>query len=309
MKKTEIANSLGVTSNTINWWADQFVDWFDVDSRWVEKEHDENDIQLFALIDYLNKQVGNEVSTFERRSLIERGLRISEMAYAIRQRRDSEKSKPEVQRWSVISSLGISLKHDYEWLEPLKPHTSSIATFGCWTSDTVTGTCSEPYALLWSLDASRVVVVDKNPEYTQNAKHWLRSTREKYPYFNDYNLEFIQGDMTDKDLLKRVDALKEDYFELSYCCDVLYNMHPDSYKLSLAIETMARVVKLSGWIIAVEPKMGVKFEMKPCEIFNGKLSIPVPLSEPIDISCCFEAIGLRKFSLDGAPEYSCCYQK
>ena len=83
------------------------------------------------------------------------------------------------------------------------------------------------------------------------------------------------------------------------------------YKLYYQDKKIAdiQIVKPGGWVIAIEPKMGVEHEQKPCDLFGGRLSIPVPLGECKDISQYFEAAGLVKFNLGGAPECSYCYQK
>ena len=86
-------------------------------------------------------------------------------------------------------------------------------------------------------------------------------------------------------------------------------MYKSSQALQDSIDTMARAVKPGGWVIAVEPKMGVEFENKPCDLFNGELSMPVPMNKCKDISKYFEAAGLVRSKLDDAPECSYCYRK
>jgi len=167
--------------------------------------------------------------------------------------------------------MGACLKYEYEWLKPLRPYVDSIVVFGC--SATECETCAEPYALLWTLKATRIVVIDKNPEYILNAQRW----RERHPDFKDYPLEFVVGDMTDE-----IDALDESTFDLSYCKDVLYSMYSSPQELQESINTMARVVKPGGWVIA---------------------------REPVDIRHVFEAAGLARVCLDNAPDWSYCYKK
>jgi SAM-dependent methyltransferase len=299
--KLQIADLLGVSVNDLARWAQQFASWLDVCPGWIDRTHDEADIFIFTLISKFNRQIGDDIPYGQRISLIEHELQLLPKALSIRQRRTTEKARPEIQRWGVISG-DACLRYEYEWLMPLRVQVESIADFGCWPSEE--GRCSEPYALLWTLEATRVVVIDKNPEYIRNAQKWLESTRGSHHYFKSYNLEFIVGDMTDRN-----DALGESAFDLSYCANVLYNMYNDPEDLRASINVMARVVKPNGWVIAVEPKMGVEFKQAPCEMLGGKISMPVPISEPADVSHHFEAIGLVRVKLDNAPDWSYCYKK
>jgi SAM-dependent methyltransferase len=264
---------------------------------------------MFMLISQLNRRISQDVPFVQRVESIGRELYSSREAFSIREKRRVERTHSEVARWTVVAANGACLRYDYEWLKPLQPSVDYIVDFGCWASDARTGTCSEPYALLWTLEAAKVVVVDKEPEYIQNAQIWLETTREQHPYFRNYNLVFVVGDMTHKGLAETTDALEENGFDLSYCHNVLYNMYPSPTALQDSVSIMASVVKPGGWVIAIEPKMGVEHEQKPCDLFGGRLSIPVPLGECKDIGQYFEVAGLVKFNLDGAPECSYCYQK
>jgi len=166
------------------------------------------------------------------------------------------------------------------------------------------GTCFEPYALLWTLKAKRIVVIDKECEHIQDAKQWLKKTQERLSYFKDYPLEFVVGDMTGE-----IDVLDENAFDLSYCRDVLCYMYPNQRELQDSINTMARVVKPGGWVIAVEQKMGVEHESVPSETLSWEVPKRRPGSRPVDISHLFEGAGLVKVNLDNAPDCSYCYNK
>lgn len=302
MTKSEISDLLGVSISDLCRWSQSFAGWLDVCPERVDRTHDEDDVFIFTLINEFDRQVKDDIPFNQRIRSIDRGLWSSPRAVSIRQQREMEETRPEVTRWQLVSSAGVCLKYEYEWLKPLRSQVESIADFGCWAIEA--GTCSEPYALLWTLEASRVVVIDKNPEHIRIAQEWLKNARERYAYFADYDLEFINGDMADE-----IDALDESAFDLSHCEDVLYNMYPDLGKLQASINTMAKAVKPNGWIIAIEPKMGVEFEETPCEIFDGEVSLPVPMNKPVDVSHHFEAAGLIRVSLDSAPEWSYCFMK
>jgi len=302
MTKREIADLMGVSIDDLCRWAQSwaFAPWLSVCATRKDRTHDEYDILIFRVISELNRQLGDNVPFEQRISLIDRKLWSLREAVTIWQMRKMEKTSPQVARWQVISSSGACLRYDYEWLKPLRPYVDSIVDFGCWA--TGEGTCSEPYALLWTLEATRIVVVDKKREYIQNGQQWLEKARERHPYFEGYDVEFIVGDMTNK-----IDALDANAFDLSYCKDVLYNMYHNSKELQDSINMMARVVKPDGWVIAVEQKMG--YEEVPSEMFGGELSIPLPKTEPVDISHLFEAAGLVRDTLDNAPPCSYCYKK
>jgi len=279
--KSEIAKSLGVSIDDICRWANRFDDHLDVCARRLDKIHDENDFWVFTLISEENRQMEENVPFIERMNLIGKALHSCPQARSIKQRRYMERKRPEVERWQVVSTLGVCLGYEYEWLKPLQPYVDSIVDFGCWATEGFT--CSEPDALLWTLEATRVVVVDIEQEYIRNAKEWLETTRAKHPYFKEYNLRFIVGDMT-KDEMK--DELHKCDFDLSYCQDVLYNMKDSSERLQNAINEMARVVKPGRWVIAVEPKI------------------------PRDISRLFDDAGLvRDSRLKDAPDGAYCYSK
>ncbi len=298
--KPEIAELVGVSVNDICLWAQLFSDWLDVCAVWRDRTHDEDDVLIFTCIHELNSRIEENLDFSQRTSRIKAALQNFPPAVNIRQRRRTEKKLPESERWAVVGRA--CLRYEYEWLKPLRSQLESIADFGCWATEA--GTCSEPYALLWTLEASRVVVIDKNPEHIRIAQEWLKNARKRHAYFADYDLEFIKGNMADE-----IDALDESAFDLSYCKDVLYNMYPNLDQLQASISTMTKAVKSNGWIIAIEPKMGVEFEETPCEILGGEVSMPVPVSEPVDVSHHFEDAGLIRVSLDNAPEWSYCFKK
>jgi len=82
-------------------------------------------------------------------------------------------------------------------------------------------------------------------------------------------------------------------------------MQSDSSELKNAIGEMARLIKPERWVIAIEPKMGVKFEQ--VETTFG--CMPIAASEPVDISHLFESAGLTKVHVENAPPFSYCYKK
>lgn len=281
MRKDEIAQRRGLGVETIWSWTRHFPEWFDIDSLSLQKRHDELDFFIYRLISDIDRMIPDDVGRDQRIDRIMTGLCASPEANSIKNRRNVEKARPESKRWGIVGAS----KSDYEWLKPLGPFVDAIVSFGCWASDTYQ-TCSEPYSLLWILDASRIVVVDKEEEYIGNARTWLKNTRTTEPYFNDYDLKFRVGDLTENDLIETADELAERAFDLSYCEAVLKSFTDNMMDLQNAIDVMARVVQPGGWVIAVER------------------TIDVGLIGPF-----FEKCGLRKCNLDDAPEGAHCYKK
>ena len=203
-----------------------------------------------------------------------------------------------------------NLKDCLRWLTPLSTQVDTIVSFGCCSS--------EPFALMWTLDAVEVKVVELNEDHLARARAELETlrrlsvvnTHRAFGCMEGHSIQFILGDMT------RMDRLPSDHFDLAYCEDVLYDIHRHSGDLATvqsAVNEMTRVVKPGGWVIAVEPMIGMQ-EQELANDFLGRLSgrpMPhiVPAGEPIDISPLFEAAGLVKVSLDGAPKWSYCYNK
>jgi len=189
------------------------------------------------------------------------------------------------------------LKEHLKWLTQLSASVESIANFGCWSN--------ESFALMWTLDATKVTVIEKKKEHLTALKEKLETLKKTNPgCLEGRSVELIAADMSTK-----VAELPCDHFNLAYCEDVLYYMESDLQKVQSAINEMARVVKPGGWIIAVEPKIGAEFENIPRKFFGDKVSTPVRVSDPIDIGQFFEAAGLVRVNIDSAPDWSYCYKK
>jgi len=179
--------------------------------------------------------------------------------------------------WQIVAH-GL-VRSDFEWLAPLKAFVSSVVVFGCWDDGGANRGCREPYALLRILEATSAVVVDKEAEYVRNAQSWFQKTQAQYPELLDaYELKFVASDMT-----RQTDELAVNGFDFAYCSGVLYYMRSDAGKLQAAVNTLARVIRPGGWVIANE-------------------------DEGLDRQ--FKVAGLDKAEcLDDAPEYAYCYRK
>ena len=200
--------------------------------------------------------------------------------------------RPADQNQSCIDVLQDP-RNDLKWLAQLRESVESIANFGC-------GNSTEPFALLWILDATEIKVIEKEEEHLVKPKELLerlKKSRKSY-CLEGCSVRFIPADMT-----TTVTKLFPNHFDLAYCQEVLYDIR-DTYiksglqevKVQDAINEMARVVKLGGWVIAWETQIGTNET-------DGFVS------EPRDISQHFEAAGLCRCSLEGAPKWSYCYRK
>ncbi len=275
MTKQEIAELFQVSIHDIQRWAQWFSDWLGICPEFIDKVHDETDIKIFGLINEINNQINKDVPYKQIIEFVEQKLNSSAPASNIKEKRRRERCHPENIRWRIVGHA--CLRYEYEWLSPLRSSVDSIINFGCWASD-ANSPNSEAYALLWTLEATRVVVIEKEAKHIDNAQSWFRKTREQHPeIFDAYDIDFIERNMA-----QETDDLPTN-FDLAYCSSVLYQMESDTHKLQAAVNTMARVVKPGGWIIAVE---GIELHMQ------------------------FEKAGLEKEAcLDGDREYTYCYRK
>lgn len=192
------------------------------------------------------------------------------------------------------------------WLTPLGPSVVSVADFGCWRGN-------EPFALLRTLEATEIVVVDRDSEGLSRAKDRLDELKATRPgAMRGRTVRFVQADMT-----ARVTRLPSCHFDLAFCSNTLYQIglgeiDPGCQRVQDAINEMARVTKPGGWVIAVEERMGAHEGLPdnsntvPC----GRFNIPINVGETQDISSLFEAAGLVRCDCPvDAPCWSYCYRK
>jgi SAM-dependent methyltransferase len=179
--------------------------------------------------------------------------------------------------WQVVAQ-GLE-PNTFDWLGPLRDAVFRIIVFGCWDDGDTTRQCREPYALLRILEATHAMVVDREAAYIRNARSWYQETRALHPQlFGAYDLQFVVSDMTGPAV-----ELPSDAFDLAFCSGVLYFMQSDQRQLQAAVNTMARVVRPGGWVIA---------------------------NEDPGLGGWFDGAGLVQAQcLEGAPEYAYCYRK
>jgi SAM-dependent methyltransferase len=173
------------------------------------------------------------------------------------------------------------------WLIPLRSSVESIADFGCW------GSSGEPFALLWTLCASEIKVIELKQDYVDECKAEWSRLHKKLPHaFEGRSVEFITADMTEK-----VIQLEDDHFDLAFCERVLYQVAGSGLQeVQCAINEMTRVVKPGGLVVADES-----------EPIRDRQGNPIRRER---ISEMFEKANLRwERCPPGAPNSAYCYRK
>jgi hypothetical protein len=190
--------------------------------------------------------------------------------------------------FDILTKVG--LRNHHSWLVNLPSQIERIANFGCWSG-------CEPFALLWTLNAKEVMVVEKERDHIEELCNQLDIVSHRYP-------ESLQGRMINyvcRDMTTSLPELPDKYYDLAYCEEVLYTLQENKDALVRGIEQMIRVVRPSGFIVAVESKLGAQFEIME--------SLPVRISETKDMSELFSSRGLEKVEILGCPPFTYCYRK
>jgi len=187
--------------------------------------------------------------------------------------------------WFDTLSAGGVLSQ-YAWIARLLEFSpiEAIADFGC---------CSaEPFFLLWLLDATKVCVIEQNPDNLLMLQEDIETLDKKYP-------ESMRGRSVEiyspRDMSQTVTELTSNHFDLAYCERVLYTMSPDLPKIQRAINEMARVVRPGGFVITVDEQVDT----------NGANE----RGHPFDLHPFFGNAELIRFNLPSIPDWSYCYQK
>jgi SAM-dependent methyltransferase len=190
----------------------------------------------------------------------------------------------------------IGLRDHLSWLANLPSRVERIANFGCWSG-------GEPFALIWTLDAKEVMVVEIEEKFIDEFRKQIDIVSHRYP-------ESLQGRVVNyvcRDMTKPLPELPDQSYDLVYCEDVLYTLQGNTEVLERGIAQMIRVVKPNGFIVAVEPKFGAQFETRI--VLGVPMSVPNTASEPQSMNGLFSSKGLKKIEVSGCPPYAYCYQK
>lgn len=158
-----------------------------------------------------------------------------------------------------------------DWLSNLDRDFGAVVNFGCSGGD-------ETLALVWFLDATEAVGVDKNRYAIDLASTKITIIRQQLDSIESYvdpilkesaNLRvqvtdllaecarlsmtaFVVADMTQRT------TLPAEHFDLAFCEKVLYHIACDEVKPAMhsslsAVQEMARVTRPGGLVIAIEP--------------------------------------------------------
>jgi SAM-dependent methyltransferase len=197
--------------------------------------------------------------------------------------------------WFDFFGVGLpgEFQKSLEWLEQFTSEVEKIANFGCWTG-------REPFGLLWTLNATEIAVIEKNEAY-------LDTLRKHCKYFQQHTPERLEGRFISPiaaDMTSQIPELKTEYYDLTYCDNVLYNMETP-HKLQTAIDHMVGCVRPGGLVIAIEPKLGAEFE-EEVDVFGWRSHRQKTM--PKNITPLFEAKGLS-VALPSTDYWRYCYRK
>lgn len=172
-----------------------------------------------------------------------------------------------------------NFKAELDWLKQLSDEVDTVVEFGCWSC--------EPFALLWTLKASRVEIIEKDERNLITPKYILENLLFSHPYCIKNDQIFFYEP---QDMIKS--KLPSNSFDLAYCKRVLSNMKSHD-EIQCAIKNMARIIKPGGFLIAVESMPDNKGRPKPKGILSSILS----------------KSGLNEIELDNAPGEAYCFKK
>jgi SAM-dependent methyltransferase len=190
-----------------------------------------------------------------------------------------------------------SSHEQYLWLQNIPTKIDKIINFGCWHGD-------EPFKLLWTLDSSEIQIIEIDQMNVNNFKKLNKHLDTRIPEsISNRNSTILCTDISNKNL-----KIKDNYYDLAFCKDVLYNLYNNQNKLLQTIENMVTAVKPNGYIIVIEPKYGVDHQL--IESFLPEIKIPIPISQPKSMKSLFSNFQLKiNEDIHDAPDYSYIYQK
>jgi SAM-dependent methyltransferase len=193
----------------------------------------------------------------------------------------------------------VRQREHYSWLANLPGSVERIANFGCWSG-------CEPFALIWTLDPHEITVVEIDEKFLEGLREKQEILNLQHPQsIRDREIDYLCRDMTIP-----IPELPDRHFDLAYCEDVLYALpiQGGSAAVDRGIIQMIRVVKPKGFVVAVEPKFGADFATRRSKVLGIPISLPIPRSDPEDISDLFSSKGLVKLEIPSCPPYTYCYQ-
>jgi len=204
-------------------------------------------------------------------------------------------------RSSWFDALTVVQQQDqHAWLATLPSPIERIANFGCLSG-------SEPFALLWTLNAKEVTVIDIEAKFLQEIDAQTSVLQARCP-------ESLRGRVINqlcRDMTTYIPELRDDSFDLAYCSNVLYALplQGDPQALDRGVDQMVRILKPGGFLIAVEPKFGAQFQTRDLGFAGIQITVPIPISEATDMAPVFASNPLLRYVLPSSPPNSYCYRK
>jgi SAM-dependent methyltransferase len=149
--------------------------------------------------------------------------------------------------------MGSELRKKFEFLINLNPPAKNVVNIGCAAKwDQVMGFQGgeEPFALLWTLGAEKISIVDINRDSLKVVQNRVTELKKRYHHcFNrcDGVFEYVSADITQPDEMGQLPANK---YELAYCSRVLCGIKQDG--VEKAIREIARMIKPQCWVVSHE---------------------------------------------------------
>jgi SAM-dependent methyltransferase len=194
----------------------------------------------------------------------------------------------------------VAQREAYSWLAAIPSSVAKIANFGCWSG-------SEPFALLWTLNAKELVVVEIEQRFLDDFNQQQELVAKLHPHS-------LRGRLVSslcRDMTRPIPELADSHFDLAFCQDVLYSVAIQGGQSALerGIQQMVRVVSPGGLVIAVEPKFGVEFQTRTVEGSSIPISLPIPITEPQDMTPLFSGRNLNEVRIPGSPPCTYSFRK
>ncbi|MEZ4711634.1 MAG: class I SAM-dependent methyltransferase [Caldilineaceae bacterium] len=138
----------------------------------------------------------------------------------------------------------LTTRQSFKWMEQFKP-VEKIANFGCWPrknsspGDQPPVYVTEPFGLLWTLEATHIDVVEMEKEQVMAARSYIEALKNEIPQcFSGRHIQVIHGDMTEN-------ILPPQEYDLAFSEHVIKKSDLDK------LRAMADCVKVGGYVVVI----------------------------------------------------------
>ncbi len=202
-------------------------------------------------------------------------------------------------RWFDALSV-VNQEEAHSWLAGIPKPINRIANFGCWAG-------SEPLALLWTLGANEITVVEIEQKFLGELDEQISILEARFPE----SLKGLVIRRLCRDMTIFIPELSDSYYDLVYTRDTLYALpyQGGEQALGRALDQTFRILKPGGFLVVVEPKFGATFETRESGFPGIPITVPIPISEPQDMSPIFMSKGFQRYDLQDCPPYAYCFAK